>query len=142
MKRIIVFILTLFLLLINSSVNAAPQIVKKEIKAVAKDGFNINATLSYPRIKNQKEYSTVVLLHSLGYNSQWWGDLPKELLAKGYAVLTIDLRGHGESVYNKKLAKVSWKNLKNLAFSKYPNDIIAINDIYYESGTYKYRPIF
>ena len=116
MKRIIVYILTLFLLLINTSAIAAPQIVKKEIKAVAKDGFNINATLTYPRIKNQKEYQTVVLLHSLGYNSQWWGDLPKELLAKGYAVLAIDLRGHGESVYNKKLAKTSWKNLKNSQF--------------------------
>ena len=126
MKRIFVYILTLFLLLINTSANAAPQLVKKEIKAVAKDGFNINATLTYPRVKNQKEYSTVVLLHSLGYNSQWWGDLPKDLLAKGYAVLTVDLRGHGESVYNKKLAKTSWKNLKNLGFAKYPSDVLAV----------------
>lgn len=126
MKRIIVYILTLFLLLTNTSANAAPQLVKKEIKAVAKDGFNISATLTYPRIKNQKEYSTVVLLHSLGYNSQWWGDLPKDLLAKGYAVLTVDLRGHGESVYNKKLAKTSWKNLKNLGFAKYPYDVLAV----------------
>lgn len=135
MKRIIVYILTLFLLLINTSANAAQQIVKKEVKAVAKDGFNINATLTYPRVKNQKEYATVVLLHSLGYNSQWWGDLPKDLLAKGYAVLTIDLRGHGESVYNKKLAKTSWKNLKNIGFAKYPSDILAIMKAINEENT-------
>lgn len=135
MKRIFVYILTLFLLLINTSANAAQQIVKKEIKAVAKDGFNINATLTYPRVKNQKAYSTVVLLHSLGYNSQWWEDLPKELLAKGYAVLTIDLRGHGESVYNKKLAKTSWKNLKNIGFAKYPSDILAIMKVINNDNT-------
>ena len=135
MKRIIVYILTLFLLLINTSANAAQQIVKKEVKAVAKDGVNINATLTYPRVKNQKEYATVVLLHSLGYNSQWWGDLPKDLLAKGYAVLTIDLRGHGESVYNKKLAKTSWKNLKNIGFAKYPSDILAIMKAINEENT-------
>ena len=55
-----------------------------------------------------------------------YNELTKELLAKGYAVLTIDLRGHGDSVYNKKLAKTSWKNLKNIGFAKYPNDILAI----------------
>ena len=80
----------------------------------------------YPQIKNQKEINTVVLLHSLGYSSQWWGDLPNELLAKGYGVLTIDLRGHGQSVYNSKLTKTSWKNMKNSGFIKYPDDVIAV----------------
>ena len=75
---------------INEFKNEVNQLAKYElpiateselggVKAVAKDGFNISATLTYPRIKNQKEYSTVVLLHSLGYNSQWWGDLPRRI---------------------------------------------------------------
>ena len=126
MKRIILIILTLFLFLINTSVEAAPALIKKEIKAVAKDGFNISATLTYPKVKGQKDIQTVVLLHSLGYNSKWWQDLPKALLNKGYAVLAIDLRGHGESVYNSRLSKVSWKNLKNSGFAKYPADVVAI----------------
>ena len=126
MKRIILFILTLFLILINTEAQAAQNITRKEIKAVASDGFNIKATLSYPKNSKQKEYSTVVLLHSLGYNSGWWGELPKDLLDKGYAVLAIDLRGHGGSVYNSKLARVSWKSLKNTAYAKYPDDIIQV----------------
>lgn len=126
MKRNFIYILTFFLLITNIVVEAAPSNVVKNIKAVAEDGFNIEATLTYPKVKNRKEFSTVILLHSLGYNSQWWEELPKELLAKGYAVLTIDLRGHGESVYNSKLVKTSWKNMKNSAYAKYPDDIIAI----------------
>ena len=68
----------------------------------------------------------MLLLHSLGYNSQWWESLPDELLSKGYAVLTIDLRGHGGSVYNSKLNKTSWKNMKNSAYAKYPEDIVSV----------------
>jgi alpha-beta hydrolase superfamily lysophospholipase len=67
-----------------------------------------------------------VLLHSLGYSSQWWGTLPQDLQSKGYAVLQIDLRGHGKSVYNSKLTKVSWKDMKNVAFQKYPDDVISV----------------
>ena len=137
MKRTIFIILTLFLFFINTSVEAAPAITKKEMKVVAKDGFNISATLTYPKNKTQKEFQTVVLLHSLGYNSQWWGDLPKELLEKGYAVLAIDLRGHGESVYNKKLTKISWKNMKNSAYAKYPDDVLAVINAVKEENTKK-----
>lgn len=126
MKRIIIVILSLFLFFINLSVYAAQNLVKKDIRAIASDGFNIDATLTYPKIKNQKEFPTVILLHSLGYNSQWWETLPQELLNKGYAVLTIDLRGHGASVYNAKLVKNSWKNMKNSAYAKYPDDVLAV----------------
>lgn len=126
MKKTILIILTLFLFLINTAVHAAPSVLEKDLKVVTKDKFNICATLAYPKIKGKKDYQTVVLLHSLGYNSQWWGDLPKNLLAKGYAVLTIDLRGHGKSVYNSRLTKLSWKNMKNSGFAKCPTDIVDI----------------
>lgn len=137
MKRIIVIILTLFLLFINTTAQAAQNFVTKDIKAVADDGFNITATLAYPKVKNQREVSTVILLHSLGYNSQWWETLPDELLTKGYAVLKIDLRGHGGSVYNSKLTKQSWKSLKNSAYAKYPNDVLAVINKVKEENTKK-----
>ena len=126
MKRNILIILTLFLFFINTCAYAAPSVTKKEYRVPAQDKFNLKATLTYPKIKTQKEFSTVVLLHSIGYNSQWWGELPKELLNKGYAVLTVDLRGHGESVYNSRLSKVSWKSMKNSAYAKMPDDILKI----------------
>ena len=126
MRRIVLFILALFLIFTNLPVESAPSIMKKEMQVVSSDGFNISATLSYPKVKSIKEFKTVVLLHSLGYNSQWWEGLPKILLDKGYAVLAIDLRGHGNSVYNSKLTKVSWKSMKNSAYAKYPRDIISV----------------
>ncbi len=124
MRRIILYILSFFILFTNNPIFATQNIIKKDYDIVARDGFNIKATLTYPKLKNQKEYSTVVLLHSLGYNSQWWSELPNELFNKGYAVLTIDLRGHGNSIYNSKLTKISWKSMKDSAYAKYPNDIV------------------
>lgn len=126
MKRYFLIILALFLIFTNLSADAVTKITTKEIDAQAKDGFNLKATLTYPKVKNQREYSTVVLLHSLGYNSQWWETLPKELNNAGLAVLAIDLRGHGESVYNSRLGKVSWKSLKNTGYAKYPTDVLAV----------------
>lgn len=123
MKRLII-ILTLFLFFINTSY--AVQTTKQEIKIPAKDGFSLTATLEYPKVKGKKEYKTVVLLHSLGYSSQWWENLPTELLEKGYAVLMIDFRGHGKSVYNPKLVRVSWQSLTNKAYAKYPDDVLTI----------------
>lgn len=135
MKRIIVIILTFFLFFTNTIVEAKQNITVREVSAQASDGFNLKATLSYPKIKGQKEYSTVVLLHSLGYNSQWWSDLPTELLEKGYAVLAIDLRGHGASIHNAKLTKTSWKSLKNSAYAKYSDDVVKVLNTVKEENT-------
>lgn len=125
MKRII-FILTLFLIFINTAVFASQTTVTKEITAIASDGFTLKGSLEYPKVKGQKEFKTVVLLHSLGYSSEWWENLPQDLLSKGYAVLKIDLRGHGKSVYNAKLVRTSWSSLTNNAYAKYPDDVIKV----------------
>ena len=139
MKRFVLSILALFLFFTNTSVFAASNITKREVKTVARDGFNIKSQLIYPKNKTQKEFSTVVLLHSLGYNSQWWGGLEQNLLNKGFAVLEIDLRGHGASIYNAKLAKTSWKDMKNSAFAKYPDDVIrVINTVVEENSKRKF----
>lgn len=127
MKRLFV-ILTSFLIFINSAVFAAEKIVKKDLVVVTPDSFRINAVLEYPNTKNQKEFKTVVLLHSLGYTSDWWETLPEDLLSRGYAVLKIDLRGHGKSVFNSKLVRVSWKSMTNKAYAKYPADVESVID--------------
>ena len=124
MKRIL-FILTLFFILINTSFAASPY-VSKDFSIQMSDGFVINGTLQYPNVKGQKEYSTVILLHSLGYNSSWWGSLPKDLLDSGLAVVTVDMRGHGKSIYNGKLVRTSWTGLTNSAFAKYPDDMLKV----------------
>ncbi len=126
MKRIIL-ILTLFFVLINT-VAFASTTTKRDIAVTSDDGFSIKGTLEYPKVKGKSSYSTVVLLHSLGYSSEWWGNLPQELLNQGYAVLKIDLRGHGRSVYNNKLVRTSWKSMTNSAYAKYPDDVIKVID--------------
>ena len=127
MKRLII-ILTLVISFLNNCSAEAAKNVTKDYKVVTNDGFSINAVLQYPKIKDKNNYSTVVLLHSLGYSSEWWENLPNELLNNGYAVLLIDLRGHGKSIYNSKLIKTSWMNLKNNAYKKYPNDVLTVID--------------
>ena len=127
MKRSI-FILTLLLAFLNCANAANIKTVTKDYKVVTKDKFTLSATLEYPKIKKQKTFSTIVLLHSLGYSSEWWEDLPDKLLDDGYAVIKIDLRGHGDSVYNSRLTRVSWKSLTKQAYAKYPEDIITVLD--------------
>ena len=125
MKRFII-ILTFFVIFLNCNNVFASSYTTKDYKIVTQDKFTICATLTYPKTKGVTDFSTVVLLHSLGYNSEWWGSLPNDLLERGYAVLTVDLRGHGKSVYNSKLARVSWSGLTNKAYAKYPNDVITV----------------
>lgn len=40
---------------------------------------------------------SVLLLHGYGEDRAVWNDFKKELLARGWAVMSLDLRGHGES---------------------------------------------
>src|SRR5207247_1450246 len=39
----------------------------------------------------------VLLLHGFGEDRSVWDSFRKQLLAKGWAVMALDLRGHGES---------------------------------------------
>ena len=125
MKKLLI-ILSFFLLFLNTACADNLKIAKSEYKVQTSDGFMMTATLQYPKVKKKMEYKTVVLLHSLGYDSGWWSNLPELLLKQGYAVLLVDLRGHGKSVYNSKLIRISWKSMTNRAFAKYPDDVIAV----------------
>lgn len=94
------------------------------VECIVKDGSIINGDVYYPDVK-KKKYSTIVLLHSLGYNSSRWGGFAESLADEGFAVVTVDFRGHGRSVYTSKLNRQSWVNYKREVFQKYPDDILA-----------------
>ena len=83
MKKLII-ILTFFLIFLNCAEAAKIKTVTKDYKVVTNDKFTIVSKLEYPKIKDKKNYSTVVLLHSLGYNSSWWEDLPQKLIDTAY----------------------------------------------------------
>ena len=44
----------------------------------------------------------------------------------GYAVLRVDFRGHGKSVFDKKFNQKSWTTFRNDTFEKYPQDVFDV----------------
>lgn len=126
MKLIKKIFLLMFIFVFASTLNAYSKTIKKDIEVQTKDSRIIKATLSYVQITGVKKYPTVVLLHSLGYSSEDWGSLISELNNAGYAVLAVDLRGHGKSIYDSGLRKKPWIYFTSKAFLKMPTDVVAI----------------
>ncbi len=73
----------------------ADDLKVREETLIAKDGFRIAITY-YPSPLKQ-DGAVVVLLHQVSGNQLDWGALPKQLQNENYAVITVDLRGHGQS---------------------------------------------
>jgi len=127
-------ILVLFIIFIFASTASAysqavvNKTIKKEIEVQSKDSKIIKAQISYVKIEGVKKYSTVVLLHSLGYSSRDWGNLITDLNNAGYAVIAIDLRGHGKSVYDTKFKKKAWTYFVGKDYQKFPNDVLTLLD--------------
>ena len=126
------FAIILVLFLTSACVYAATAAPKpkapyktKAFEVQTKDKFIIKSKLYYPRAKGN-EYPTIVLLHSLGYSSDSWGSLPETFVKQGYAVLAIDLRGHGLSNKDAKFRLKSWRYFTNKSFVKYPYDVITV----------------
>jgi pimeloyl-ACP methyl ester carboxylesterase len=76
------------------------KILEKEDRSLpAKDGSNLHVT--YYKSTMEKEAAVVVLLHMKDGNRFVWqtdpGGFAKRLQADGFAVITVDLRFHGEN---------------------------------------------
>ena len=126
-KKLFLFALTVLVFTLTVP-NAYCATIKKEIQVQTKDLRVIKATLSYVKIDNVKKYPTVVLLHSLGYSSENWGDLINLLNNAGYAVIAVDFRGHGKSIYDSTLRRKTWIYFTPKAYLKFSSDVEAILD--------------
>jgi pimeloyl-ACP methyl ester carboxylesterase len=63
---------------------------------------------------------TVILLHMLGKDRSTWSNFASTLSQKeGYAVLSIDLRGHGESVKQNNGNALSFQSFTPDDYNKY-----------------------
>lgn len=125
LKKISIFVLTIFILSFFSQV-AYCKPVKKDIEIQTKDSRIIKATLTYVKSPQITKYPVVLLLHSIGYSSSDWGNLINDLNSVGYAVIAMDLRGHGQSVYDKTFHKKSWVYFTPKTYSKFPSDVLGI----------------
>lgn len=137
MKKFLILIFTLVIFTPMLS-NAAPQKANKvgyiNITYETKDSFVIKSKLFYPA-KKQPVYPAVVLLHSLGYSSDYWGSMVKQFVDAGAAVILVDLRGHGQSTYDSNFKIRSWVYYSEKSFAKYPEDVSEI--LKYIASDYK-----
>lgn len=130
MKKSIIAGLLVFGLLVSALLPACAATAKKrsfEIEYETTDKFITISKLTYPQEKKTK-YPLVVLLHSLGYSSSYWGTLPQKFNQAGFAVLEVDLKGHGKSANDVYFKKRSWIYLSENAFKLYPQEVLKIID--------------
>ena len=92
--------------------------------AKADDGLVLKGTLHLPDgVKEARP--VVILLPKMASDRKSWGDFPKKLSAAGYAVLALDQRGHGESVWQGK-RKRSFLKFTNFDFARMVTDLDAV----------------
>ena len=91
--------------------------ISKEIKLKTEDGFTIVGNF-YQGDSN----SGVILLHMLNRNRNDWNDFAGQLKKEGYNILSIDLRGHGQST-DKDGRVVNWQTFSANDFNDMTLDV-------------------
>lgn len=84
----------LIVLLSISSCKKDAQKRSTELTWITQDGFTQQGTLYTP---NKKNAPALILVHALGGQRSDWEFLALRAAARGYLVLTYDMRGHGDS---------------------------------------------
>lgn len=137
-KLTVIFLLFISFILATSfnnvAIAAASQKNVHNIEYVTKDKYVLQSTLKYPKQK-KTQYPFVVLIHSWGLASSYWGSLPEDLVKAGYAVLEVDLRGHGKSNMMENLSRRSYIYLSHEATLQIPNDVYQILSQVYSTYT-------
>ncbi|MEM5777851.1 MAG: alpha/beta fold hydrolase [Candidatus Aenigmatarchaeota archaeon] len=125
MKKIITVFIFVILL---SGCTQRGDFVKVNFKT--DDGFIIYGNFYEPENTNGK---ALILLHMLRTEKSYWHDFAEKLKQKGYTVLAIDLRGHGESVF-KNNKKITWQDFNENDFRNMVLDVKAAKLFLIEKG--------
>lgn len=82
-----------------SGAAAAAELVMQEIAYRTEDKVTIAGSWVTPSLQENTPPPSraVILLHDYGFDRRDWGIVIPDLIQRGYAVLAIDLRGHGKS---------------------------------------------
>lgn len=113
--------LLLVLLLITGCNNEGGNM--ENIVLEAEDGVSLAA--DFYKGSNNKG---IVLLHMLGRNKNSWGSFPKELNDKGYSIVVLDLRGHGQSDLD--VNEFSEKDFNNMILdARAAKDFLELNKV-------------
>ena len=107
-----------------------------ELTITTEDGFKLYGWLDKPQ--NSKEETPIILFaHQFGAEHSSWSSIAKKFNDKGYATLSVDLRGHGKSIYqndkeNKVITSPKFSELKvalaqsgkKVGFKNIPQDLM------------------
>jgi acetyl esterase/lipase len=91
---------------------------------ITDDGVSIVGTYYAPSSGLKGSTPTIILLHMLGKDRSTWNTFASALSHEGYAVLSIDLRGHGESI-KQGSSTVSYQSFTENDFNKMTLDVKA-----------------
>jgi len=111
--------LIISILLVGAFLPATEYKLLKAERAEILVSDNLKLIGSYYPVKEQNP-PAVILLHMLGRNRGDWNVYARHLQKEGIAVLSLDLRGHGESTNH---FLVYWRSFKSSEFQKYIPDL-------------------
>jgi dienelactone hydrolase len=95
MRKIIV--LSAVIIVTFSHCALAQTIESETVEFFSEDGVFIKGSYYYLPASNQKYYPGIIILPEFRQSRTFWRSTAVSLAEKGYAVLTIDFRGQGES---------------------------------------------
>jgi pimeloyl-ACP methyl ester carboxylesterase len=103
LRAVVLFFAVLFGL-VGSSNALLSQVVNssaitKEVEFAAEDGVLLKGIFAIP-VDGPQQRPTVILVHELGGDRKQWAPFMGVFHQQGYAVLSYDLRGQGESTTN------------------------------------------
>jgi pimeloyl-ACP methyl ester carboxylesterase len=89
------------------------------------DGYYVAAWYFPP---HEDKSPGVILLHQRGADKSSWGDMPAKLVEEGFAVVAIDLRGHGETL-NPEKKKIDLEQLTADDYQLMIHDVAAAHQL-------------
>lgn len=105
-------------LCIFTAAQAGAQGTRKTFAAA--DGVQLVGDIYLPAARQKPP--VVLLLHMLGHTRRDFGCLIAPLTAQGFAVVNVDLRGHGDSTWRSDKSRTSFQQFSDADWQKLPLD--------------------
>ena len=110
----------------KTKIKKAKEIEPKNIEYVTIDKFNIVADLYLPpKLSKKVKIPLIIMLHAIAEDKEVWKPYARELVGKGYSVLALDFRGHGNSIFDRKKKKVFWRFFNDEYWKYISSDVLS-----------------
>ncbi len=132
----------------------ATSLFSTELTITSEDGFELHGWLEKPVLAN-KSVPIILFAHQFGEEHSTWNELAKDFNNRGYATLSVDLRGHGKSIFqnnkeNKVLIDTRVDHIKEalaqsdekIGFEKIPSDLTAWLEYISEDKTIDMKKLY